>query len=107
MSSGVIETATDGDLRRAKRGRELFIAERSVYVNLSVSNDFQAKSQPHFIKERLKLFEILKKDHQLLFATREKKGNGGDPITIRVAGGKAVAGAAWATTPYRVAAGLR
>nr|KAF6411927.1 hypothetical protein HJG63_018884 [Rousettus aegyptiacus] len=68
--------------------------------------DSEAKSQPHFIKERLKLFEILKKDHQLLFATREKKGNGGDPITVRVAGGKAVAGAAWATTPYRVAAGL-
>ncbi|ELK16873.1 Putative threonyl-tRNA synthetase 2, cytoplasmic, partial [Pteropus alecto] len=68
--------------------------------------DGQVKNQPNFIKERLKLFEMLKKDHQLSFANYEKKGDAGDAITVRVAGGEAVAGKVWITTPYHVAAGL-
>lgn len=107
VSSRVIEPAMDSDRCRAEKGWRLFIAEQFVYVNFSVFNDFQVKNQPDFIKERWKLFEILKKDHQLLFATYEKKGNAGDAITVRVAGGQAVAGEAWVTTPYQVAADLR
>ncbi|XP_039709366.1 threonine--tRNA ligase 2, cytoplasmic isoform X3 [Pteropus medius] len=68
--------------------------------------DSRVKNQPNFIKERLKLFEMLKKDHQLSFATYEKKGDVGGAITVRVAGGEAVAGEVWITTPYHVAAGL-
>lgn len=71
------------------------------------SNDFQVKNQPNFIKERLKLFEILKKDHQLLLAIYEKKGNTSNVITVRVADGKTVEGEAWKTTPYQVAAEIR
>uniref|UniRef100_A0A9L0JIN5 threonine--tRNA ligase n=1 Tax=Equus asinus TaxID=9793 RepID=A0A9L0JIN5_EQUAS len=66
--------------------------------------DSEVKNQPNFIKERLKLFEILKKDHQLLLAIYEKKGNTSNVITVRVADGKTVEGEAWKTTPYQVAA---
>ncbi|XP_012620051.2 threonine--tRNA ligase 2, cytoplasmic [Microcebus murinus] len=65
--------------------------------------DSEVKYQPHFIKERLKLFEILKKDHQLLLAIYEKKENASNMITVRVADGKTVQGEVWKTTPYRVA----
>ncbi|XP_054943847.1 threonine--tRNA ligase 2, cytoplasmic isoform X2 [Physeter macrocephalus] len=66
--------------------------------------DSEVKNPPNFVKERLKLFEILKKDHQLLLAIYEKKGNTSNVITIRVADGKTVEGEAWKTTPYQVAA---
>uniref|UniRef100_A0A8C0L5N2 threonine--tRNA ligase n=1 Tax=Canis lupus dingo TaxID=286419 RepID=A0A8C0L5N2_CANLU len=58
----------------------------------------------HFVKERLKLYEILKKDYQLLFALNDKKGNTSNVITVRMAGGKTVEGEVWTTTPYQVAA---
>ncbi|XP_004413033.1 PREDICTED: probable threonine--tRNA ligase 2, cytoplasmic isoform X2 [Odobenus rosmarus divergens] len=61
-------------------------------------------NQPDFVKERLKLFEILKQDHQLLFVVADKKGNTSNVITVRVAGGKTVEGEVWKTTPYQVAA---
>lgn len=61
--------------------------------------------QPGFIKERLKLFETLKADHQLLPDTKENK-NKSSVITVRVAGGKTVQGEAWRTTPYQVAADI-
>uniref|UniRef100_A0A8D1VF23 threonine--tRNA ligase n=1 Tax=Sus scrofa TaxID=9823 RepID=A0A8D1VF23_PIG len=64
----------------------------------------EAKNQQNFVKERLKLFEILKKDHQLLLAIYEKKGNTSNVITVRVADGKTVEGEVWKTTPYQVAA---
>ncbi|XP_044914836.1 threonine--tRNA ligase 2, cytoplasmic isoform X2 [Felis catus] len=64
----------------------------------------QVKNQPNFIKERLKLFEILKRDHQLLFAINDRKGNTSNVITVRVADGKTVEGEVWKTTPYQVAA---
>ncbi|XP_059953503.1 threonine--tRNA ligase 2, cytoplasmic [Mesoplodon densirostris] len=66
--------------------------------------DSEVKNPPNFVKERLKLFEILKKDHQLLLAIYEKKGNTSNVITVRVADGKTVEGEAWKTTPYQVAA---
>ncbi|XP_025774933.1 probable threonine--tRNA ligase 2, cytoplasmic [Puma concolor] len=64
----------------------------------------EVKNQPNFIKERLKLFEILKRDHQLLFAINDRKGNTSNVITVRVADGKTVEGEVWKTTPYQVAA---
>ncbi|KAI5237221.1 Threonine--Trna Ligase 2, Cytoplasmic [Manis pentadactyla] len=69
-----------------------------------IGPDSDAKDQPHFMKERLKLFEILKEDHQPLFAFYEKKGNTSNVITVRVADGKTVEGEVWKTTPYQVAA---
>uniref|UniRef100_A0A8C9ISQ7 threonine--tRNA ligase n=1 Tax=Piliocolobus tephrosceles TaxID=591936 RepID=A0A8C9ISQ7_9PRIM len=60
--------------------------------------------QPIFIKERLKLFEILKKDHQLLLSVYGKKGDTSNIITVRVADGQTVQGEVWKTTPYQVAA---
>ncbi|XP_043410750.1 threonine--tRNA ligase 2, cytoplasmic [Prionailurus bengalensis] len=64
----------------------------------------EVNNQPNFIKERLKLFEILKRDHQLLFAINDRKGNTSNVITVRVADGKTVEGEVWKTTPYQVAA---
>ncbi|XP_032325095.1 threonine--tRNA ligase 2, cytoplasmic [Camelus ferus] len=64
----------------------------------------ELKNQPDFVKERLKLFEILKKEHQLLLAIYDKKGDTSNVITVRVADGKTVEGEAWKTTPYDVAA---
>ncbi|XP_045681059.1 threonine--tRNA ligase 2, cytoplasmic isoform X2 [Phyllostomus hastatus] len=66
----------------------------------------EVKNPPNFIKERLKLFETLKKDHQLLFATHEKKGDTSNGITVRVADGRTVEGEVWKTTPYQVASGI-
>ncbi|XP_019582176.2 threonine--tRNA ligase 2, cytoplasmic isoform X1 [Rhinolophus sinicus] len=66
--------------------------------------DSDVKNQPNFIKERLKFFEMLKKEHQLLSAIYEKKGNTSNMITVRLADGKTVQGEVWKTTPYQVAA---
>ncbi|XP_011820653.1 PREDICTED: probable threonine--tRNA ligase 2, cytoplasmic isoform X1 [Mandrillus leucophaeus] len=60
--------------------------------------------QPIFIKERLKLFEILKKDHQLLLSIYGKKGDTSNIITVKVTDGQTVQGEVWKTTPYQVAA---
>ncbi|XP_064152306.1 threonine--tRNA ligase 2, cytoplasmic isoform X2 [Loxodonta africana] len=59
--------------------------------------------QPGFIEERLKLFEILNKDHQLLLAICEKKESTSNRITVSMADGKTVEGQVWKTTPYQVA----
>ncbi|XP_049761734.1 threonine--tRNA ligase 2, cytoplasmic [Elephas maximus indicus] len=59
--------------------------------------------QPGFIEERLKLFEILNKDHQLLLAICEKKESISNRITVSMADGKTVEGQVWKTTPYQVA----
>ncbi|XP_007988790.1 threonine--tRNA ligase 2, cytoplasmic isoform X1 [Chlorocebus sabaeus] len=66
--------------------------------------DSEVVKQPIFIKERLKLFEILKKDHQLLLSIYGKKGDTSNIITVRVADGQTVQGEVWKTTPYQVAA---
>ncbi|XP_004372697.1 threonine--tRNA ligase 2, cytoplasmic [Trichechus manatus latirostris] len=65
--------------------------------------DSEVRKQPDFIKERLKLFEVLNKDHQLLLGICEKE-NTSNTITVRVADGKTVEGQVWKTTPYQVAA---
>uniref|UniRef100_A0A8C6A7K5 threonine--tRNA ligase n=1 Tax=Marmota marmota marmota TaxID=9994 RepID=A0A8C6A7K5_MARMA len=60
--------------------------------------------QPNFIKERLEIFETLKKEHQLLHAMCETKENASNVIAVRLADGKTVEGEIWKTTPYNVAA---
>ncbi|XP_046291782.1 threonine--tRNA ligase 2, cytoplasmic [Marmota monax] len=60
--------------------------------------------QPNFIKERLELFETLKKEHQLLHAMCETKENASNVIAVRLTDGKTVEGEIWKTTPYNVAA---
>lgn len=99
-----------GDILR--RGWDFFRAEQLEKDGLRMltavdSNDFQVKNQPNFIKERLKFFEMLKKEHQLLSAIYEKKGNTSNMITVRLADGKTVQGEVWKTTPYQVAADIR
>ncbi|XP_019493397.1 PREDICTED: probable threonine--tRNA ligase 2, cytoplasmic [Hipposideros armiger] len=66
----------------------------------------EVKNQSNFINERLKLFEMLKKEHQLLSAVYEKKGNTSNTIRVRLADGKTVEGEVWKTTPYQVAADI-
>ncbi|XP_068394288.1 threonine--tRNA ligase 2, cytoplasmic [Eschrichtius robustus] len=78
--------------------------EKDIKKKKESGPDSEVKNPPNFVKERLKLFEILKKDHQLLLAIYEKKGNTSNVITVRVADGKTVEGEAWKTTPYQVAA---
>ncbi|XP_016055812.1 PREDICTED: probable threonine--tRNA ligase 2, cytoplasmic isoform X2 [Miniopterus natalensis] len=80
------------------------IEEKDIKKQEEWEPDGEAKSQPDYVKERLKLFEILKKDH--LFTIYEKKGTPGNVITVRVADGKTVEGEAWKTTPYQVAADI-
>lgn len=76
-------------------------------VKKEIDPDNEVKNPPNFMKERLKFFEILKKDHQLLLAISEKKGDTSNVITVRVADGRIVKGEAWKTTPYQVAAEIR
>ncbi|XP_012588211.1 PREDICTED: probable threonine--tRNA ligase 2, cytoplasmic isoform X1 [Condylura cristata] len=68
--------------------------------------DNEGENQPSFIKERLKFFEILKKDQQLLLASYGQKGNTSKTITVTMADGKTVEGEVWKTTPCQVAAGI-
>lgn len=68
--------------------------------------DSEVKHQPQFIKERLELFEMLKKDPQLLLADKEKRGNLSNVITVRMGDGKTVEGEVWKTTPYHIAADI-
>uniref|UniRef100_A0A8C0L4G9 threonine--tRNA ligase n=1 Tax=Canis lupus dingo TaxID=286419 RepID=A0A8C0L4G9_CANLU len=85
-------------------GRNRYKKSRLCMLTSLYSDDFQGNNQPDFVKERLKLYEILKKDYQLLFALNDKKGNTSNVITVRMAGGKTVEGEVWTTTPYQVAA---
>uniref|UniRef100_A0A8P0NCR3 threonine--tRNA ligase n=1 Tax=Canis lupus familiaris TaxID=9615 RepID=A0A8P0NCR3_CANLF len=81
---------------------ENLVSEGSVWLR----SDKQER-QPEKVRwymGRLKLYEILKKDYQLLFALNDKKGNTSNVITVRMAGGKTVEGEVWTTTPYQVAA---
>ncbi|XP_021536169.1 threonine--tRNA ligase 2, cytoplasmic [Neomonachus schauinslandi] len=77
--------------------------EKNTEVKEDSRPEREVTNRPDFVKERLKLFEILKQDHQLLFAVTDKKGNTSNVITVRVAGGKTVEGEVWKTTPYQVA----
>ncbi|XP_062060964.1 threonine--tRNA ligase 2, cytoplasmic isoform X2 [Lepus europaeus] len=67
--------------------------------------DSEVQHRPHFIKERLELFQALKEDSQALLPVREQE-DAGSALTVRVAGGETVEGARGRTTPYQVAAAI-
>uniref|UniRef100_A0A803T1K3 threonine--tRNA ligase n=1 Tax=Anolis carolinensis TaxID=28377 RepID=A0A803T1K3_ANOCA len=57
-----------------------------------------------FIKDRLKLYETLKKEHDALLASRASTQS--RLIKITLADGKQVEGESWKTTPYQIALGI-
>ncbi|XP_075714030.1 threonine--tRNA ligase 2, cytoplasmic-like isoform X3 [Rhinoderma darwinii] len=57
-----------------------------------------------FIKDRLQLYETLKREHDALVSDRAAKQS--KPIKIILPDGKALDGQSWRTTPYEVAAGI-
>ncbi|MEE6502895.1 hypothetical protein FKM82_004669 [Ascaphus truei] len=56
------------------------------------------------MKDRLQLYETLKREHETLLADRA--ANQSKPIKITLADGKVIGGESWRTTPYQVAAGI-
>ncbi|XP_031296323.2 threonine--tRNA ligase 2, cytoplasmic [Camelus dromedarius] len=102
-----MESAAPGEAGRAAAGAQpppSQSQEKDIKKEKESEPYSELKNQPDFVKERLKLFEILKKEHQLLLAIYDKKGDTSNVITVRVADGKTVEGEAWKTTPYDVAA---
>ncbi|KAM6202383.1 threonine--tRNA ligase 2, cytoplasmic [Rhynchocyon petersi] len=61
-------------------------------------------NQLDFLKGRLKLFEVLKREYQLSLGILGKEENACSVITVQVVGRREVCGEAWKTTPYQVAA---
>ncbi|XP_027978590.1 threonine--tRNA ligase 2, cytoplasmic isoform X2 [Eumetopias jubatus] len=107
LESAARAAAAQEEARRAAAGAQP-PSSQTQEKNTKAKEDSRPESevtdQPDFVKERLKLFEILKQDHQLLFVVADEKGNTSNVITVRVAGGKTVEGEVWKTTPYQVAA---
>ncbi|XP_009992825.1 PREDICTED: probable threonine--tRNA ligase 2, cytoplasmic [Chaetura pelagica] len=60
--------------------------------------------EPSFIKDRLKLYEALKKEHDALLAYRAASES--KPIKITLTDGKVAEGESWKTTPYQLAVGI-
>ncbi|XP_034880213.1 threonine--tRNA ligase 2, cytoplasmic [Mirounga leonina] len=105
LESGAQAAAAQEEAGRAAAGAQP-PSSQTQEKNTEVKEDRperEVTNRPDFVKERLKLFEILKQDHQLLFAVTDKKGNTSNVITVRVAGGKTMEGEVWKTTPYQVA----
>uniref|UniRef100_A0A8C3VN11 threonine--tRNA ligase n=1 Tax=Catharus ustulatus TaxID=91951 RepID=A0A8C3VN11_CATUS len=57
-----------------------------------------------FIEDRLKLYEVLKKEHDALLAYRA--ANQSKSIKITLTDGEMVEGESWRTTPYQLAVGI-
>ncbi|XP_064312652.1 threonine--tRNA ligase 2, cytoplasmic isoform X4 [Phalacrocorax carbo] len=64
----------------------------------------ELQSEPSFIEDRLKLYEVLKKEHDALLAYRA--ANQSKPIKIILTHGKMAEGESWKTTPYQLAVGI-
>ncbi|XP_069621965.1 threonine--tRNA ligase 1, cytoplasmic-like isoform X2 [Ranitomeya imitator] len=64
----------------------------------------EANPSPEFIKDRLEIYEILKREHDALIADRAAKQS--KPIKIILPDGKTIDGQSWRTTPFEVAAGI-
>nr|XP_016853455.1 PREDICTED: LOW QUALITY PROTEIN: probable threonine--tRNA ligase 2, cytoplasmic [Anolis carolinensis] len=64
----------------------------------------QPEKELSFIKDRLKLYETLKKEHDALLASRASTQS--RLIKITLADGKQVEGESWKTTPYQIALGI-
>uniref|UniRef100_A0A8C7ATD4 threonine--tRNA ligase n=1 Tax=Neovison vison TaxID=452646 RepID=A0A8C7ATD4_NEOVI len=107
LESAAPAAAAAQEARRAAAGAQppsSQTQEKNAKMKEESRPESEVTNQPDFVKERLKLFEILKKDHQLPFAVTGKKGNTNTVITVTVADGKTVKGEVWKTTPYQVAA---
>ncbi|XP_074956273.1 threonine--tRNA ligase 2, cytoplasmic-like isoform X4 [Phalacrocorax aristotelis] len=64
----------------------------------------ELQSEPSFIEDRLKLYKVLKKEHDALLAYRA--ANQSKPIKIILTHGKMAEGESWKTTPYQLAVGI-
>nr|XP_034986387.1 threonine--tRNA ligase 2, cytoplasmic [Zootoca vivipara] len=61
----------------------------------------ELQQEPSFIKERLKLYEALKKEHDALLDSRASSQS--RPIKITLADGRKMEGESWKTTPQQLA----
>ena len=61
----------------------------------------ELKEPPHFIAERLAIWDRLKAERDTWIAAQPR-----EPITITLPDGKEVAATSWSTTPYEVASGI-
>ncbi|XP_054858826.1 threonine--tRNA ligase 2, cytoplasmic [Eublepharis macularius] len=68
-----------------------------------VANGFRSE-EPSYIGDRLKLYEVLKKEHDAHLVSRA--ANQGRTIEITLADGKKVEGESWRTTPHQIAQAL-
>uniref|UniRef100_A0A803VT14 threonine--tRNA ligase n=1 Tax=Ficedula albicollis TaxID=59894 RepID=A0A803VT14_FICAL len=64
----------------------------------------QLQCVPSFIEDRLKLYEVLKKEHDALLAYRA--ANQSKSIKVTLTDGEMVEGESWRTTPYELAVGI-
>ncbi|XP_053127903.1 threonine--tRNA ligase 2, cytoplasmic isoform X2 [Hemicordylus capensis] len=64
----------------------------------------ELQQEPGFIKDRLKLYEALKKEHDALLDSRAC--NQSRSIKITLADGKKMEGESWKTTPHQIALGI-
>uniref|UniRef100_A0ABM5EZ06 threonine--tRNA ligase n=1 Tax=Pogona vitticeps TaxID=103695 RepID=A0ABM5EZ06_9SAUR len=65
---------------------------------------YEPPQEPGFVKDRMKLYEALKEDHDALLASRASSQS--RPIQITLADGKKVEGESWKSTPYQIALGI-
>ncbi|NXD38232.1 SYTC2 ligase, partial [Copsychus sechellarum] len=79
----------------------LFVLQMCVYDQIYV---LQLQCVPSFIEDRLKLYEVLKKEHDALLAYRA--ANQSKSIKITLTDGEMVEGESWRTTPYQLAVGI-
>jgi threonyl-tRNA synthetase len=61
----------------------------------------ELKESPHFINERLLMWDRLKLERNDWIAAQPR-----DPITITLPDGKEIPGTSWSTTPYEIASGI-
>uniref|UniRef100_A0A803T8D4 threonine--tRNA ligase n=1 Tax=Anolis carolinensis TaxID=28377 RepID=A0A803T8D4_ANOCA len=92
-----------------KTGRILsLLQEPTVYCTAVAKSTYGPPNTPEkelsFIKDRLKLYETLKKEHDALLASRASTQS--RLIKITLADGKQVEGESWKTTPYQIALGI-
>ncbi|KAJ7994942.1 hypothetical protein DPEC_G00254760 [Dallia pectoralis] len=66
-------------------------------------NGGELKPWPGYISERMKLYEELKKESDLLLARRASQNQA---INVELPDGRRVQGLAWVTTPYQLACGI-
>ncbi|KAM5170464.1 threonine--tRNA ligase 1, cytoplasmic-like [Mantella aurantiaca] len=69
-----------------------------------VPSSQETRSAPAFIKERIQLYDTLKREHNALL--EERVANQSKAVKITLPDGRVLDGESWKTTPYKVAAGI-